>query len=101
MPQTATIKSLPGCVRGTGKRPGSHHRPEVQPADTEELLEHGTEMVVLSKSILQALQVCLETLELLKDKGIPVHVLQTEAAVRLYNELTEKHRVAGLFHSTC
>ena len=58
-------------------------------------------MVVLSKGIFEALQVCPETLELLKNKGIPAHVLQTEAAVRLYNELAERQRAAGLFHSTC
>jgi hypothetical protein len=80
---------------------GTRHRPGVQPADLEELLEHGAEVVVLSKGILQALQVCPETLELLKNKGIPVHVLQTEGAVRLYNELAGEQRVAGLFHSTC
>ena len=57
--------------------------------------------MVFSKGILQALQVCPETLELLKNKGIPVHVLQTEGAVRLYNELAETKRAAGLFHSTC
>jgi hypothetical protein len=58
------------------------------------------EVVVLSKRILEALQVCPETLELLKNKGVPAHVLQTESAVRLYNEL-ETQRAAGLFHSTC
>jgi hypothetical protein len=57
--------------------------------------------VVLSKGILEALQVCPETLELLKNKGVPAHVLQTEHAVHLYNELAEKQRAAGLFHSTC
>ena len=31
----------------------------------------------------------------------PVHVLQTEQAVRCYNELAEKEPVGGLFHSTC
>ena len=56
---------------------------------------------MLSKGILQALQVYPETLELLKNKGIPAHVLQTEGAVRLYNELAEHQRAAGLFHSTC
>jgi hypothetical protein len=80
---------------------GTRHHPGIQPADVEELLEHGAEVVVLSKGILQALQVCPETLELLENKGIPAHVLQTEGAVRLYNELAEKQRVAGLFHSTC
>jgi hypothetical protein len=83
------------------KETGTRHRPGVQPADVEELLEHGAEVVVLSKGILQALQICPETLELLKNMGIPAHVLQTEGAVRLYNELAEKQRAAGLFHSTC
>jgi hypothetical protein len=58
-------------------------------------------VVVLSRGILQALQVCSENLELLKNNGIPAHVLQTEAAVRLYNELAENQRAAGLLHSTC
>jgi hypothetical protein len=95
-------KLWPGGVREWDwNETGTRHRPGVQPADVEELLEHGAEVVVLSRGILQALQVCPETLELLKNKGIPAHVLQTEGAVRLYNELAEKQRVAGLFHSTC
>jgi len=83
---------------------GDRHPPPprgVQPADVAELLQHGVEAVVLSKGILEALQVCPETLELLKNKGIPAHVLQTEKAARLYNELAETQRAAGLFHSTC
>jgi hypothetical protein len=51
--------------------------------------------------VLERLQVCPETLALLKQKGIPAHVLPTEDAVRLYNELAAKQRVGGLFHSTC
>ena len=95
-------KLSPGWVgEWDWKETGTRHRPGVQPADVEELLEHGAEVVVLSKGILQALQVCPETLELLNNKGIPAHVLQTEGAVRLYNELAETKRPAGLFHSTC
>jgi hypothetical protein len=95
-------KLWPGGVREWDwNETGTRHRPGIQPADVEELLEHGAEVVVLSKGILQALQVRPETLELLKNKGIPAHVLQTEEAVRLYNELAEKQRAAGLFHSTC
>jgi hypothetical protein len=75
-------------ARGTGRRPAYHH-PGVQPADVAELLEHRPEVVVLSKGILEALQVCPETLELLKTKGIRAHVLQTEKAVRLYNGLAD------------
>ena len=83
------------------KETGTRHRPGVRPADVAELLEHGAEVVVLAKGILQALQVCPETLELLKQRGIPAHVLLTEEAARLYNELAENQRAAGLFHSTC
>lgn len=56
---------------------------------------------MLSPGILEALQVCPETLEPLKQRGIPAHVLQTEEAVRLYNALVETQRAAGLFQSIC
>jgi hypothetical protein len=80
---------------------GTQHVPGIQPADIEELLEHGAEVVVLSRGMHEQLAVCPETLRMLEEKGIPAHVLQTEAAVRLYNELSEKKQVGGLFHSTC
>jgi hypothetical protein len=80
---------------------GTRHAPGIQVADVEELLQHGAEVVVLSKGVLARLQVCPETLELLKHRGIPAHVLPTEDAVRLYNELAAKQKVGGLFHSTC
>jgi hypothetical protein len=80
---------------------GTRHVPGIQPADVAELLEHGAEVVVLSKGVLERLQVCPETLAILKNKGIPAHVLPTEDAVRLYNELATDKKVGGLFHSTC
>jgi hypothetical protein len=70
-------------------------------SDVDELIERGATTVVLSRGILEALQVCPETLQVLKDRGITAHVLQTERAVELYNELREKEPVGGLFHSTC
>jgi hypothetical protein len=80
---------------------GTEHVPGIQPADIEELLQHGAKVVVLSKGIYERLQVCSETLEMLKKRGIDFHVLQTEEAVDLYNKLRQKAPVAGLFHSTC
>jgi hypothetical protein len=47
------------------------------------------------------LQVCPETLKVLTEKGIEVEVLQTEAAVKRFNELRETVATGGLFHSTC
>ena len=95
-------KLYPGGARAWDWREtGTRHVPGIQAADVQELLEQGAEVVVLSKGILERLQVCPETLELLKRKGIPAHVLPTEDAVRLYNELAAKEKVGGLFHSTC
>ena len=80
---------------------GTRHVPGIQPADVEELLEHGATVVVLSRGFHERLGVCRETLRMLGDRGILVHVEQTEAAVRLYNELRENERVGALIHSTC
>lgn len=81
---------------------GTSHRPGIQPADVEELLEHGAEVIVLSKGMHERLQVKPETLDLLDDEGVDTHVLQTERAVERYNELqSEGASVGGLFHSTC
>jgi hypothetical protein len=74
--------------------------PGIQPADVPEVIKPGAKVVVLSRGVLEALQVCPETLALLKHRGIPAHVRQTEAAIRLYNQLAVEHSV-GLFHSTC
>jgi hypothetical protein len=80
---------------------GTRHSPGIQPGDVEELLERGATVVVLSKGVQERLQVCPETLRMLERRGIPSHVLQTDQAVRLYNELRETEPVGGLFHSTC
>ena len=95
-------KLFPGGAREWDWREtGTHHVPGIQPADVEELLAQGATAVVLSKGIWERLQVCPETITLLEDRGVSVHVLQTEAAVRRYNELRDSEKVAGLFHSTC
>ncbi len=95
-------KLYPGGAREWDWREtGTHHVPGIQPADVAELLDHGAEVVVLSKGILERLRVCPETLNLLRDRGIAVQVLQTEQAVARYNELSRRAAVGGLFHSTC
>lgn len=80
---------------------GTSHVPGIQPADVEELLKNGAKVVILSRGINQRLGVCDSTLEMLEQKGIETHVLQTEEAVELYNRLREEKAVGGLFHSTC
>ena len=80
---------------------GTRHVPGIQPADVAELLEHGSTVIVLTRGMELALQTFPETLKVLRDRGIPVHVEETRAAVELYNRLAEREAVGGLFHSTC
>ena len=79
----------------------TQHRPGIQPADVTELLEKGALVLILSQGMWKMLQVCPQTLGLLKEKGIEVHILQTELAAKLDNQLRETYLVGGLFHSTC
>jgi hypothetical protein len=79
----------------------TRHVPGIQPADVEELVNKGCKVVILSRGMQLALQTCPETLEMLKNKGIAVHIEETRAAVELYNRLAEHEQVGGLFHSTC
>ncbi|MGH9960549.1 MAG: Mth938-like domain-containing protein [Pyrinomonadaceae bacterium] len=95
-------KVYPGGAREWDWREtGTHHIPGIQPTDVQELVDNGAEVIVLSKGILEYLHVCPTTVELLEQKGITTHILQTEQAVSLYNRLCEKERIGGLFHSTC
>src|SRR6185503_8058226 len=79
---------------------GTRHVPGIQPADVQELLERGSVVIVLSRGMDLVLQTCPETLALLQERGIPVHVEETRAAVALYNKLAQDRAVGGLFHST-
>lgn len=80
---------------------GTRHVPGIQPSDVMELLERESTVIVLSRGMNLLLQTCAETLDLLRERGIAVHVEETCAAVALYNRLAEWHDVGGLFHSTC
>ncbi len=95
-------KLYPGGARAWDwNETGTSHSPGIQPADVEELLEHGAEAVVLSRGMNERLKVQPQTLEHLQDAGVEVHVLETEQAVQRYNELRDQTAVGGLFHSTC
>jgi len=95
-------KVFPGGAREWDWREtGTEHTPGVQPADVRELLDHGAATIVLSQGMLKRLRICPETLELLKRQGVSVHVLPTQEAVDLYNDLRKTELVAGLFHTTC
>ncbi|MDP8938949.1 MAG: Mth938-like domain-containing protein [Actinomycetota bacterium] len=95
-------KLFPGGVREWDwGETGTRHTPGIQPADVEELLEHGATTVVFAKGFYGQLGVCRETLEMLEGRGVSVHAESSEGAVRLYNELREKEKIGALVHSTC
>jgi hypothetical protein len=80
----------------------THHVPGIQPADVEELIANGSSVVILSRGMHLALQTAPETIELLKQRGVPFHIEETKVAVTLYNRLADGgQQVGGLFHSTC
>jgi len=80
----------------------THHVPGIQPTDIEELLDNGSQTIVLSRGMWLKLHTCQKTLDLLDEKHIPVHIAETKAAARIYNDLvSDGQAVGGLFHSTC
>ena len=80
----------------------THHVPGIQPDDVQELLDHGSRIIILSRGMLLQLQTCNETLQFLDSEGIEVHVKETKQAAQLYNDLAADGKaVGGLFHSTC
>ena len=80
---------------------GTHHRPGILPPDVQELLDQGARIVILSQGYLKRLRVAPETLRLLERLGIQTHILKTDEAVQLYNDLCEGEAVGALIHSTC
>jgi hypothetical protein len=81
---------------------GTHHVPGIQPSDIEELLNNGSQTVVLSRGMWLALQTSKETLDFLNEKNVPVHIAETRAASEIYNDMaSDGEAVGGLFHSTC
>ena len=81
---------------------GTHHDPGIQPADVDELLDHGCEVVLLSRGQQLRLKTTRATLRVLGDRGITFHTDETKIAVNYYNLLLDQGElVGGLFHSTC
>jgi hypothetical protein len=90
-----------GSCEWNWRETGTAHKPGIQIADVEELLEHGATVVVLSRGMARCLDVPRDTLDFLKQRQIAVHVLPTNEAAQLYNKLAQTEAVGGLFHTTC
>jgi hypothetical protein len=96
------VKLWPGGGRHWDWREtGTEHVPGIQPADVQELVDHGAEVVVLSRGRQLKLRTCSETLDLLARLGVEVHVEESTAAADLYNRLAASRPAGCLIHSTC
>jgi len=80
----------------------THHVPGIQPSDVQELLDNGSQTVILSRGMLLMLRTCQETIDQLEEMKISLHIAETKAAAEIYNDLASGGKaVGGLFHSTC
>jgi hypothetical protein len=96
------VKLYPGGAREWDwTETGTHHSPGIQPADVQELLDSGAEVVVLAIGMHERLAVCPETIQMLDKAKVTTRILNTKEAVRLFNDLREIKSVAALIHSTC
>jgi len=80
----------------------THHVPGIQPSDIQELLDQGSEFIVLTRGFKLVLQTHPDTVKKLKELSIPFVIEETSKAVLTYNKLVSQGMaVGGLFHSTC
>jgi hypothetical protein len=97
-----TSSSTPVVGRGWDwTETGTEHYPGIQPADVQELLDHGTRVIVFGLGAQRRLRVCPETLHLLEARQIILRLAATPEAVTIYNGLAGREPVGGLFHTTC
>jgi hypothetical protein len=90
-------KLFPGGSRAWNWREtGTEHVPGIQPADVQELLDHGAKVVVLSRGMAECLRVRSETLDFLKGRRIEAHILPTTEVAELYNRFAKEGPVGGV-----
>jgi len=96
-------KLWPGGARvWDWKETGTSHRPGIQLADIQELLDNGAETIVLSTGQNQQLQIKDGVVDHLKKQGLDVYVQETNQAVETYNQFAGSGEPVGaLIHSTC
>ncbi|MBC7221441.1 hypothetical protein H5T56_00405 [Candidatus Bipolaricaulota bacterium] len=86
-----------GMVGRWWRREG--HR--VYPEDLAEVLELAPEVIIIGTGFYGILKVSEEARDLLSQKGIELMAIPTKEAVELFNDLSQKKRVAALLHLTC
>lgn len=91
-----------GAKKWDWSETGTRHKPGIQPADGQELIDLGVTTLILSRGVDLVLQVPKKTITYFEDRGITVHTLQSTEAFQLFNKLSAQGEKIGiLLHSTC
>jgi hypothetical protein len=86
-------KLWPGGGRGWDwSETGTEHRPGVQPADVDELLDNGAQVIVVGQGQQRRLQVTEATLERIEARGATAEVLPSGRAIERYPQSTAQLR---------
>ena len=79
----------------------TRHVPGIQIQDLQTIMDD-SDIIILSRGVDLMLETKPETVEYLKKSGKEFHIIQSDAAVKLYNELVQQNKKVGmLLHSTC
>lgn len=81
---------------------GTDHSVGLQPADVQELLDHGARIIVVGRGQHERLSVLGVAVNTAEHAGARMEVLPTDAAVECYNALVDQgEQVGALIHTTC
>lgn len=89
----------PGGVLADWWRKEGH---KLQPTDIEAVLkEDDPAVLVVGTGKYGLMKVLPETVKLLRERGVELVAVRTDAAVERFNALVQGKRVVGAFHLTC
>jgi hypothetical protein len=96
------VKLWPGGGREWDWREtGTEHLPGIQPGDVQELVDHGAEVIVLSKGMELRLHTCPETLDLLGALAIANRAVQHMPDVPIWRDPPRPTAVIRRWRSAC
>ncbi len=95
------VKLWPGGASAWNWNESRTSHDALDPADVDELIDHGAEVVILSEGRYGRLHVPQKVKKQIESRGVQVEVLRTDEALARYAELRETRPVGALIHSTC
>lgn len=69
--------------------------------DVKDVVNAKPSTIIIGTGSVGVVNVKQEIADFIKSKGIKLIIAKTAQACKLYNELSKKHNVAAILHSTC